>query len=148
MAGAVGIPEGHGVADLAKRGSIGAAPDSSGRRAGCARAFLVRLGLTLVALAPWGASAQAPGTNEIASCSLIADPTAQRLCYETARQGRPAATFDPTAQKLRSERQPPLRRDALSRRRPREAGDRARVRPSEAAREDAGRRTDWRLQIP
>ncbi|MGX7706278.1 hypothetical protein [Methylobacterium sp. Gmos1] len=105
--------------------------------------------LTLAALAATGAAAQAvPATNDIASCTLIADPTAQRLCLESARQSRPAATFDPTAQKQRAERRPPPGRDALSpaanpAAKPKPTGDK----PA-AATPESYRETKWRLQIP
>ncbi|UHC16876.1 hypothetical protein LRS73_02840 [Methylobacterium currus] len=106
---------------------------------------------TLVAVAPavlaaTEAVAQAvPATNDVANCTLIADPTAQRLCLESARQSRPAATFDPTAQKQRAERRPPPGRDALSPV-PKATGG-AGAKPA-ATSPESYRETKWRLQIP
>jgi hypothetical protein len=96
------------------------------------------IALALTALTATGAAAQAvPATNDVATCTLIVDPTAQRLCLESARQSRPAATFDPTAQKQRAERRPPPARDALS----------PATKPAAASAENY-RETKWRLQIP
>jgi hypothetical protein len=93
-----------------------------------------------------------PATNDIANCTLIADPTAQRLCYESARQSRPAATFDPTAQKQRSERRPPPGRDALSPSVKQKTNGNSGVKPGVAAplsqTPENYRETKWRLQIP
>ncbi|AWN48628.1 hypothetical protein DK419_21590 [Methylobacterium terrae] len=97
----------------------------------------------LAALAATGALAQSvPATNDVAACTLIADPTAQRLCLESARQSRPAATFDPTAQKQRAERRPPPGRDALSPVTKPGAATKAATTP------ESYRETKWRLQIP
>ena len=104
---------------------------------------------TLAALYTQTALAQPP-TNDVASCSLLVDPTAQRLCIESAQQSRPAATFDPTAQKLRMERRPPPGRDALS------VGGAAHtsnngIKPGasrKGATPESYRQSKWRLQIP
>lgn len=98
-----------------------------------------------------GALAQVPATNDIANCTLIADPTAQRLCIESARQSRPASTFDPTAQKQRLERRRPPGRDALSppdKRAPTANGGVKLGTTPPGATPDAYRDTKWRLQIP
>lgn len=104
----------------------------------------MRRTLAALALALLGhpAAAQAPATNALSNCALIADPTAQRLCLQSAQQARPAAAFDPTAQKLRTERNPAgPRRDALSPPAP--------VPSQPAAAKPAETKTkDWRLQIP
>lgn len=98
----------------------------------------MRRTLAALALALLGhpAAAQAPATNALSNCALIADPTAQRLCLQSAQQARPAASFDPTALKLRTERNPVgLPRDAVA--------------PAPGTAKPAGAKPkDWRLQIP
>ena len=52
----------------------------------------------LTLLASWPAAAQTPSSNAVGECTLIVDPTALRLCVESARQTRPASSFDPAGQ--------------------------------------------------
>ena len=110
-----------------------------------------RSALILLATA-WSrcASAQPLATDDIASCSIIRDPTAQRLCIESARQSRPASAFDPTAEKLRREPRSAPRHDALSPRAEKDRADkdRARKRRPDDSAADSAKPKDWRLQIP
>jgi hypothetical protein len=106
-----------------------------------------RLALILLATA-WSqcAGAQGLATNDIASCSIIRDPTAQRICIESARQSRPASTFDPTAEKLKRERRAAPRQEALN---PRTGNERERARrPDDRSADSPAKPKDWRLQIP
>lgn len=92
--------------------------------------------------------AQVPATNDVAACTLLADPTAQRTCLESARQRRPAAAFDPSATRPRMGRgraqdgdATGLARSADGRRTPRRRGADA---PSPAT----GAPSDAPTQIP
>ena len=114
------------------------------------RFILGRTGLSAaLVIAAQSVAAQGVSTNDVTNCSIIADPTAQRLCIESARQSRPASTFDPTAEKLNVERRSPVRRDALSVRDGREGrAQDAEKRPERRTGAPDAKRTDWRLQIP
>lgn len=84
--------------------------------------------LTLAAAALAGPSrAQpVPATNDVAACSLLADPTAQRSCIESARQKRAASSFDPSATRSKAPRARAQDGDVTGLRRSTDAGRRPR----------------------
>lgn len=53
--------------------------------------------MIVIGLQAGAAFGQTPQSNAVGECTLVVDPTALRLCVESARQTRPASTFDPTA---------------------------------------------------
>lgn len=88
-------------------------------------------------------SGQTPPSNAVGDCSLVVDPTALRLCVESARQARPASTFDPAGRPQAGTRTIPG--DLASRPRKGARPDRP-ASPPTADPQEAER--SWRLRIP
>lgn len=87
---------------------------------------LATAALTLAAAASPSRAQPVPATNDVAACSLLADPTAQRSCIESARQKRAATSFDPSATRSKAPRARAQDGDLTGLRRSTDAGRRPR----------------------